>query len=355
MGGPVAALAATLVAILAAMVVLTSTASDTAQAQSSTQPRVLGAWIGTTPTDSTTSLEDPTKLDKFASMVGAKPGVVQFYQVWGDPTQDYQNRINRAHFNPKTGTAATGPGMMDEVAGRGAMPMVTWSLRNPGNDRSYPLRDIIAGNHDAYIEQWARDAAAWGKPFYLRFAHEMNGTWQPWSPGVNGNTAAEYGDAWRHVHDIFRRVFEEEQAAFSNVRWVWSPYVACGGCTAFGKVYPGDAYVDWVALDGYNWGGSSWQSMSSVFRSSYNSVTTLAPRKPFMIAEIGSVEGAAGAKANWIKKGYSTTIPDYMPKTRAIVWFHSYSDRDWRVNTSTSSLNAYKNVATNAAYQGTMP
>jgi beta-mannanase len=43
------------------------------------------------------------------------------------------------------------------------------------------------------------------KPFYLRFAHEMNGKWQPWSPGVNGNTAARYVIAWRHVHHIFRR------------------------------------------------------------------------------------------------------------------------------------------------------
>ena len=47
----------------------------------------------------------------------------------------------------------------------------------PGRERhqpDYALREIIAGKHDAYIAQWARDAAAWGKPFYLRFAHEMN-------------------------------------------------------------------------------------------------------------------------------------------------------------------------------------
>jgi beta-mannanase len=46
------------------------------------------------------------------------------------------------------------------------------------------------------------------------------------------------------------------------VRWVWSPYFSRDNCTAFGNVYP-DAYVDWVALDGYNWGtvisGTRWQ------------------------------------------------------------------------------------------------
>jgi hypothetical protein len=35
-------------------------------------------------------------------------------------------------------------------------------------------------------------ARAWAKPFYLRFAHEMNGKWQPWAPGANGNAAAQY-------------------------------------------------------------------------------------------------------------------------------------------------------------------
>ncbi len=239
--------------------------------------------------------------------------------------------------------------------------MVTWTPRHPGGDANQPdyaLQAIIAGKPDAYITQWAKDAAAWNKPFYLRFAHEMNGKWQPWSPGVNGNTAAEYVTAWRHVHGIFRRVFEQEQADFKNVRWVWSPYVTCSNCTAFGKVYPGDAYVDWVALDGYNWGtassGTSWQSMSRVFGSSYDAVTRLAPRKPFMIAEVASTE-KGGNKANWITDAFSRSIPNRMPKTRAIIWFNSNKETDWRVNSSNASLEAYRKVATNPSYQGQMP
>jgi len=40
----------------------------------------------------------------------------------------------------------------------------------------------------------------------------MNGKWQPWSIGVNGNTAAQYVTAWRHAHDIFRRDRRHERA-----------------------------------------------------------------------------------------------------------------------------------------------
>lgn len=326
-------------------VVVTATASDPAQAQSSGQPRVLGAFIGKdTVDDTTTATADPTLIDTFANNVGAQPAVVMLYQNW--------ERTDRRVFNPQTDK---GTGMMDEVASRGAMPMVTWTPQDPDlgtNQPEYALRAIIAGDHDEYIRQWALDARAWGKPFYLRFAHEMNGKWQPWSPGSNGNTTAEYVAAWRHVHGIF------EEVGATNVRWVWSPYVSCGNCTAFKKVYPGDAYVDWVALDGYNWGNvqprSRWQSMNGVFGSSYDAVTRLAPSKPFMIAEVASTE-KGGNKAAWIRDAFSKSIPNRMPKTRAIVWFSNNKETDWRVNSSDVSLAAYRNVATNPSYQGKMP
>ena len=160
------------------------------------------------------------------------------------------------------------------------------------------------------------------------------------------------------MHGIFRTVFLEEQAEFENVRWVWSPYVSCGNCTAFKKVYPGNAYVDWVALDGYNWGtaipGTGWQSMTKIFGGSYDAVTRLAPGKPFMIAEVASAE-QGGDKAAWIRDAFSKSIPNRMPKTRAIVWFSSNKETDWRVNSSDASLTAYRNVATNPSYQGRMP
>jgi beta-mannanase len=47
----------------------------------------------------------------------------------------------------------------------------------------------------------------------------MNGTWSPWAVGVNGNTAAHYVAAWRHVHRIFTKV------GATNATWVWCPNV----------------------------------------------------------------------------------------------------------------------------------
>ena len=88
----------------------------------------------------------------------------------------------------------------------GALPAITWEPWHPsrGADQPrYALERISAGDFDAYIKQWARAAASYGQPMQIRFGHEMNGTWYPWSVGRNGNSASDYRNAYRHVHDIF--------------------------------------------------------------------------------------------------------------------------------------------------------
>ena len=105
---------------------------------------------------------------------------------------------------------------------RDSVPEITWEPwdSTQGLYKSQPryaLRNIVGGKFDAYIRTWARALAAYGKPVRLRFAQEMNGNWYPWGAGTNGNTPAEFVQAWRHVHDIFTG------AGATNVQWVWSP------------------------------------------------------------------------------------------------------------------------------------
>jgi len=165
---------------------------NNAQAVSSV---ALGAYISGAPWD-------PAKIDEFCTMVGMdkSPSVVMWYQDW------YHSGIKE--FDPTK---------MNAVVSRGAMPMVTWEpweYTKGVNQSQYALKTIVSGKHDRYIRQWAQDAKKWGKPFYLRFGHEMNGNWNSWSPGVNGNKVREYAPAWKRVH----RMFREEGA--TNVRWV---------------------------------------------------------------------------------------------------------------------------------------
>jgi hypothetical protein len=294
----------------------------------------LGAWIYGIPWDA-------AALNDFTALVGIAPKIVHVFQLWGadDPAD--------AAFDAPT---------MDLIAATDAMPLVSWEPQRAGpvnvNDAEYALRTIVGGEHDAYIRQWASDAAAWGRPFYLRWAHEMNGDWAPWCVGVNGNTSAEFVEAWQHIYAIF----QEEGA--DNVRWIWSPNILYG-TTTYAEVYPGDAYVDWLSLTGYNWGTSqpttTWQSLTAVFAESYDVITQIAD-KPLMISETASSE-LGGDKAGWIVQGLLTDMPLRFPRVQAVVWFNEdkLDQTDWRVNSSAASLDAYRAVAASDLYQGRLP
>jgi beta-mannanase len=269
-------------------------------------------------------------IDAFSSLVGSTPAIIHWFQDW---VMDFD------------------PAYMDEAISRGGMPLVTWEPWEFGaglDQPEYSLRRILGGNHDEYVRKWAQAAVAWGKPFFLRFAHEMNGDWTTWSPGVNGNTAREFVAAWKRVHGIFRR------EGATNVRWVWSPVAKYEGSVPYKHVYPGDAYVNWFGISGYNWGNtrewSRWQSFSEIFGASYGTMRKIAPKKPIVISEVGCAEHG-GDKAAWIRSAYLKEIPARFPRIRAISWFNANKENDWRVNSSSETLSAYKEVARNPIYQ----
>jgi beta-mannanase len=294
------------------------------------QTLALGAYIVNAP-------GDPSQIDAFTGMVGVAPGIVMWYQDW-----------------VTTGNSGFDPIKMNAAATRGAMPMITWEPWDAAggpNQPAYSLSAIITGAHDTFVRQWARDAVAWGKPLYLKFAHEMNGNWYPWAANVNGNTAAQYSAMWTHVHAIFRH------EGATNVRWVWSPNIAYPGSTPFAQVYPGDKMVDWVGLDGYNFGTSQswsqWTSFADVFGPSYDSVARIAS-KPILIGETASSE-LGGDKATWIMQGLLRDLPARFPRLRAVVWFDQDKETDWRVNSSSASLAAFRTVAASPTYRGHLP
>jgi len=303
---------------------------------SATNPIALGVFIDDVRNNMsfTTPTSNPASLGRYASMVGRIPAVVMWYQPWtayypGFPV-----------------------GMANAVVSRGSRPMITWM---PGSDSvhvGYSCRDVSSGRYDSYIRGWAKAAKAWGHPFFLRFAYEMNGNWFPWgtSPGnLNHNTPAQYIAEWRHVHDIFASV------GASNAIWVWAPNKDGGPTTiAFAKDYPGDAYVDWVGIDAYNWGSfqphSRWRDFHDVMVDPYTQMTALTP-KPMMVAETATPE-IGGNKALWITDAFLTSLPVFFPRLRALIWFDAKKETDWRVNSSSASLTAYRRIVASPLDQG---
>lgn len=247
-----------------------------------------GTW-GDAPWDSNT-------WSTFESHAGKKASLVQF-GISNPWTYDFN------HF--KT--------VFDKVVSAGEIPVVSM------NTKTVPLALIASGAYDSSIRTWMQEAASWGHPFFLIFDVEMNGSWEPYAPGNNGNTAADYVAAWRHVHDL------AVQAGATNITWVWCPNVDPSNMfTPYAQLYPGDAYVNWTGLDGYNKGGTSWRSFSTIFNSSYKNLLQLAPSKPIMISQIASEE-SGGSKAAWITDLLSQ-LPQNYPQIKALSWFNWYFD-----------------------------
>jgi hypothetical protein len=223
------------------------------------------------------------------------------------------------------------------VAATGATPEITWEPRDPAagvTQPTYALGRIIAGAFDSYITRWARQIRAYRDPVVLRFAHEMNGNWYPWCEYVNGNAPGEYRAAWQRVHGIF------ESCRASNAYWSWSPNVPWGEAH-LADYYPGDAYVDRVALDGYNWSTteswSSWQSFDEIFAPGLEELGSLTSL-PVWIGEVGCAE-VGGDKAAWIDDMFATLSG--LPQVRGVTWFAFDMQTDWRIDSSPATLAAF--------------
>lgn len=269
---------------------------------------------------------------------------------YGDEVVGYNNLVGKdlaviAYF---ASWSAFDPFLLDDIqkkvpAGRRPAIILAWepSSGSTGCDLGFggdgPLAAINSGRCDGYIRSYARALKARPERFILRVAHEMNIADAGWWPGHYGLGAAAYVTMFQRVRNIFR----EEGA--NSVEWMWSPNYASHPVDDWNSMhnyYPGDAYVDWIGISGYNWNGSRDQSWAS-FEALYDGVLRdLACRyaKPVIIAEIGTVDqdGSGTAKASWITDLYAR-LADY-PFVRGIVWFNDFAygsrgNADFRVTT----------------------
>jgi Glycosyl hydrolase family 26 len=197
-----------------------------------------------------------------------------------------------------------------------------------------PLRAIANGARDGALKTWASEAASWGQPLLLRFDFEMNGRWFPWGTTQwNQNTPADFVAAWRHVHQIFTN------AGATNVLWVWCPNIALHHRNSLlAKDYPGNNYVDWTCLDGYNF-GHPWTSFARIYSFSYKKLVHIAPSKPMLIGEIGSTEHG-GSKAGWIRNMFGALATRFR-HIHGLLWYDVPGDQDWPIETSKSSSAAF--------------
>jgi hypothetical protein len=206
----------------------------------------------------------------------------------------------------------------------GRVPMLSWGPRS--------TRVINSGRLDAVIRSRADGVRDLARPVFLRWFWEMDGD----TSSHLSRSPASFIQAWRRIRWIFA------QRGAWNAVWVWCPNAWGFTEGSAQKYYPGDAYVDWVCADGYNWApgrpGDPWRSFGQVFEDFYT--WGLSTGKPMMVGEYGCLERAPGEKAAWFEQA-RTTLKERFGEVDAVVYFNSFGDgMDWRVTTSSSSLQA---------------
>lgn len=268
--------------------------------------------------------------------IGKRFDIISFYTTWGDREEDqFPSALLRA---------------VDE---HGAVAMITWEpwttefAINAGRDSDAlrtDLAEISSGRYDAYIRAWAREAVVYGKPFFLRFAHEMNNPQYPWSTAA-GNAAEEFIRAWRHVWSIFNDV------GARNAIWVWSPKRE-----APRELYPGGAYVDWVGTGVFNYGtrGEAWYDFEYLFENVYRAA--IAYDKPVMLAELASVN-SGGSRPNWFNDVWRK-LPSQYPVVRAVVLYDNPVDRtlpgqeiDWSIVEDDATMQTISSAITQQVFR----
>lgn len=215
------------------------------------------------------------------------------------------------------------------------------------------IPEIIEGKHDDEIRKWAEGFKQIGEPIFVRPLNEMNGDWDPWCAWFYGKDTELYILAWRHIVEIFREL------GATNVYFVWNPHDRSYPNFLWNNshlYYPGDEYVDWVGLTGYNNGtshpGDVWREFDEIYEALYLDYLQRYSDKPFMITEFSCNE-VGGDKAKWIEKGMASLAKNY-GNIKIATWFDS-QDNLWlyQLDSSPEAWSAFRQgLKDNAYYTG---
>jgi beta-mannanase len=199
------------------------------------------------------------------------------------------------------------------------------------------------------MQGMAAQIKAYKSTVYIILNHE------PEASGSNPNgTGPQFAAAWRTFVTIMRA------SGVTNAKYV-ATFTGYGfsrkDAYNVNNYYPGDAYVDAVAADVYNWGACRsqpwtplWQLVTGIY-----AFGQAHPAKPLMLMEFGSVEDASqpGRKAQWLADAEAMfKEPTYAQFTAVLHWAGTNTTPECSFNytTSSSATAAFKTFGNDPSY-----
>ena len=218
--------------------------------------------------------------------------------------------------------------LLNSIWNKNAIPMITWepwashlkvadSIPELQKEEKV-FKHISAGIYDNYIINFAKNLAQYDKPVFLRFAHEFDNPFYPWSK-TGKNTPDEFKNAWNHIH----RLLTENGA--NEVILVWNPWKS----TEMQQYYPGNETVDWIGITALNYGplnpDRKHRSFEELYQVFHDSLATFS-NKPVMLSEFGSVK-FDNLQDEWISNAIESIETKY-GEVNALILFDSARDKN---------------------------
>lgn len=267
---------------------------------------------------------DPWKATDWAKAVGAKPTMVMEFEAWE------RNRGLDTHFQ-----AARDQGMKSMA--------VTWEpwatvdarlgqAAGVATQAKYSNQAIASGQLDSYIRMFAESVKKSQLTVYIRYAHEMNGDWYPWS-----HEPDKYVQAWRHIVDIFRSV------GAKNAKFVFAPAPNLfqesddAWLAQVQRYWPGPDHVDYVGTTVINLGRKKTYTVQQFIPRLKSMHTTFG--KDVILAEVNSAADGrvkfftdlrtwlGSPDADWIHG----VILSQLPSRGQVVMGNTVGDLNWQV------------------------
>jgi mannan endo-1,4-beta-mannosidase len=179
----------------------------------------------------------------------------------------------------------------------------------------------------------------------------MNGNWYPWSMN---STANDYILAWRHIHDILLN----KSLDSTRLQWVWCVSSTDAGSYTAENYWVGDNYVDWLGIDGYNFGTSqswsTWLWPNQIFDNMITRLRSLSSTKPICINEYGTSSIRTGnisdiqSKIDWLDQ-----FCNYMDNNQIKMasYFNIDKETDWAIFGGMGGDVIWNNVSAYSSYK----
>ena len=219
------------------------------------------------------------------------------------------------------------------------LQLAVWTGERQWGPPGYYLDQIRNGQYDQNISALAQACKTLAKPVFIRFGYEFDGWHNAYPPD-------KYIAAYRYFVDRMRA------QGVTNVAYVWHSWGvgAYYGSTDFPDYYPalppdqtlsqafwypGDDYVDWVAMSifGTGWGDLATNSVVQWlidFAENHN--------KPVMLAETAAIKTSGQSNPDWVitDSNWFVHVFDLCANNNAVKAF-TYINVDWEEDNPAST------------------